>query len=96
MIVGLPLTESRTDPLPLGQLQALGLEADASDGTLLSAGDTANDEFDPVAASQLTSSELESRQKLWRWLLLAGLGCLMLESLVSGGIERRQSVEATA
>ena len=91
LIVGVPVAETRTDTLPLGQLQALGVQADAMD-TLVAD----SRPLDPVAASQLTSGELESRQKLWRWLLLAGLGCLMLETLIAGGIERRQRLESAA
>ncbi len=99
LIVGVPLAESRTDTLPLGQLQALGVDADASDATIDFAsgqGAATIAGFDPIAASQLTAGELESRQKLWRWLLLAGLGCLLLETLIAGGIERRQRVESAA
>lgn len=88
LIAGLSSQETRTDPLPVGQLQALGLDADVAKDTVpASAAETA------AIASQLNSSELESRQKFWRWLLLAGLGCLMLEGLLAGSLERRQRLE---
>lgn len=89
LLVGLPPAESRTDPLPVGQLQALGLSADVTAPTM-----TKLKPMDESALSQLNASELESRQKFWRPLLLAGMGCLLLESLIAGGIERRQRVES--
>ena len=33
--------------------------------------------------------ELESRQKLWRWLIVAVLGLLAVETLVAGRLARR-------
>jgi hypothetical protein len=45
-------------------------------------------------AAQLDSAELESRQKFWRWLLLAGMGCLALEAVVGFRLERRQATTA--
>ncbi len=91
LIVGLSSSETRTDPLPVGQLQALGLPAEVrrEDGS-------DPERMEPLLASQLNSAELESRQKFWRWLLLAGLGCLMLEAIIAGGIERRQRLESAA
>ncbi len=91
MIAGLSPSETRTDPLPVGQLQALGLQAAVADEVLSEASSE-----DADLAGQLNSMELESRQKFWRWLLIAGLGCLLLEALIAGGIERRQQMESIA
>lgn len=91
LIVGLSSAETRTDPLPVGQLQALGLPAVVRESEF-----PESEEENVHRASQLNSAELESRQKLWRWLLLAGLGCLMLEAVIAGGLERRQRVESAA
>jgi hypothetical protein len=38
---------------------------------------------------QLRDTELESRQKLWRWLLVGVLGVLALESILAGRLARR-------
>jgi hypothetical protein len=44
---------------------------------------------------QLQSSELEQRQKLWRWLLVAALAILLLETWLAGWLTRRASVALT-
>ena len=81
-------SESRTEPLPAGQLQALGMSPD-----IAKVRDAAQPSDDPDLAAQLDAAELESRQKFWRWLLLAGLGCLALEGIVSYVLEKRQQPE---
>lgn len=91
VIVGLDLSESRTEPYPLGQLQALGLDADISSTGPQAAVDA--DPRDPeVSGEQLRASELEWRQKLWRWCLLGALACLLLESTLAGRIEKREAL----
>ena len=55
--------------------------------------DTSQSSADPAIAAQLDATELESRQKFWRWLLLAGLCCLILESIVAYTLEKRQQPE---
>ena len=85
LIAGLAASESRTEMLPIGQLQVLGIGvesgADESGGS-----DTINEQ---IAKGQLSASELEEKQKWWRWLLLAGLGCLVLESLWASVLEAK-------
>ncbi len=34
------------------------------------------------------ASEIESRQKLWRWLIVVALGVLLLETLIAGKLSR--------
>lgn len=81
-------SESRTEPLPAGQLQALGMSPD-----IANVRDPSQPSSKPALAAQLDAAELESRQKFWRWLLLAGLGCLALEGIVSYVLEKRQQLE---
>lgn len=89
LIAGLSIAESRTEMLPVGQLQVLGIGVEVVDDT-----ETAVDgAADETQAGQLTASELEKKQTWWRWLLLAGLGCLVVESIWASMIERRQAVE---
>jgi hypothetical protein len=38
----------------------------------------------------------ESRQKLWRWFLLAALGVLLLETVLAGRAARRATTPAEA
>ncbi|MFM8475527.1 MAG: BatA domain-containing protein [Planctomycetaceae bacterium] len=85
LLVTVSAAESRTEPLPAGQLQALGLPAELAEirGGAAPRNDAQN-------ATQQDSAELESRQKLWRWFILAGLCCLVLESSLAAFLERRE------
>lgn len=84
LIAGVPAAESRTEMLPVGQLQALGIGVDSS----LADGPTGADS-DESETGQLSASELEDRQKWWRRMLLAGLACLALEAVWARRLERR-------
>ncbi len=88
LLVTVAASESRTEPLPAGQLQALGMSADIASVTSSMA-----EAKTPAEESQLDARELESRQKFWRWLLVAGLACLIVESLYASWIERRFQME---
>jgi len=86
LIAGLAASESRTEMLPVGQLQVLGIGVQAAPENAL----VGEDEVDQdTAKKQLSALELEKRQQWWRWFLLAGLACLVLESLWAAAIERR-------
>ncbi|MCP4174089.1 MAG: VWA domain-containing protein [Fuerstiella sp.] len=91
LIAGLATSESRTEMLPLGQLQVLGIGVESDVEAQL---ETDNRAADEANRGQLSANDLEHRQKWWRWLLLAGLGCLVLESLWASAIEKRQMAEA--
>ena len=92
LIAGLAAAESRTEMLPLGQLQVLGIGVESDvEGQL----ETEDSSAEKTPAGQLSANDLERKQKWWRWLLLAGLGCLVLESLWASAIERRQAAEAS-
>ena len=88
LLVTVAASESRTDPLPAGQLQALGMSPE-----IAVVRDATQAESNPALASQLDASELESRQKFWQWLLLGGLACLALEGIYSYILEKRQQPE---
>jgi hypothetical protein len=42
------------------------------------------------------NAELESRQKLWRWLILAAIGVLIVETWLAGRIKRPRLAHAEA
>lgn len=84
VIANVAPSESRTEALPLGQLEALGIG-------VISTGED-QEIMDEEQKAKLSSSELENRQKIWRWMLLAGLACLLLESIWAATIQRRQAV----
>lgn len=77
--------ESRTAPLSVDILESLGVPVrrDPISGV------------NPQAreARQLRAAELESRQKLWRWLLVAALGLLLMEIWLAGRLSRRPVAE---
>lgn len=72
--VNLAPSESDTTPLAPEQLEALGvpLAAAIGDGVLAAAA--------PMTQADLSNAEHEQRQRLWRWVLLAVLGLLVLET----------------
>ncbi len=77
--VNLPASESNTAPLELEQLEQLGVRF----GTAL----TASERLDRVR--QERDTELESRQKIWRWLVVGALGTLILETWWAGRASRQ-------
>ena len=85
--VNLDPAESRTATLPLDELEHLGAPA------RLSAGAAAPDAARKV---QLQNAELESRQKLWRWFILATLAVLLAETWLAGRTTRRLAVSESA
>lgn len=86
--VNLDSAESRTAPLALDELERLGLPLKPREIALSK----------PAELRQnLHNTELESRQKLWRWLIVAALVVLMGETLLAGWLTRRatRQIEAT-
>lgn len=76
--VALPLSESRLDPLELDRFAQYGVVTGKSD--------SAKERKETARLSQVT--ELESRQKLWRWILIVALGLLVLETLLAARREK--------
>lgn len=87
--VNLDAAESKTAPMPVDELERLGLPMKTIEATPAL-----------VAAKQETlhNAELEARQKLWRWLIVAALAVLLVETWLAGWITRRSAapVEAAA
>jgi hypothetical protein len=86
LIAILAAAESRTEVLPVGQLQLLGVGVESVAAPNVDVGDADREKSN----GQLSANDLEEKQKWWRWLLLAGLGCLAVESLWASAIEKRQ------
>ncbi len=82
--VNLAADESRTSPLPVEQLESLGVRL----GTAERPEETrrAKDR-----QRQLKLEELEQNQKLWRWGLLVVIGLLLVETWLSGRVLSGQS-----
>jgi hypothetical protein len=82
--VNLDATESRTAPLSPDELERRGLALSAQISKATA---------EPAQRVRLQNAELESRQKLWRDLLIGALAILLLESWVAGRASRRATVK---
>ncbi|HEY6166815.1 MAG TPA: BatA domain-containing protein [Verrucomicrobiae bacterium] len=86
--VNLAPEESRTSPLPVDQLLALGVplkqrSIDAGASTV-------------QQQARLQAAELEGQQKLWRWLIVAALVVLMVETWLAGRVTNRARAASQA
>ena len=86
--VNLDFTESKTTPLPLEELERLGLPLKPISP------DAVKKEKEKLVLLQ--NAELENRQKLWRWLLVAALTFLLFETAVAAWVTRRGTAAPTA
>ena len=77
--VNLWLTESNTTPLNLEQLEQRGVRFGADL--------TRTERID--RERQQRDTELENRQKVWRWLIVAALATLILETWCAGRADRQ-------
>ncbi len=77
-VVNLDPSESKTTPWNIEALEQFGCRlANPSRKTM-----------DREQERQLHNAELEGRQKLWRWLILATLGILIVETGLAGWLAR--------
>jgi hypothetical protein len=87
--VNIPLDESRTAPISVDELTRLGvpLKWDSEQAAALAR----------IHQRRLQDTELENRQKLWRWLIVAALAVTFGEIVLSGWLARRvTTAEATS
>jgi hypothetical protein len=82
--VNLDPLESRVAPLHVETLEQLGCRLTKP----------TREKVDPERLRQLQNAELEGRQKLWRWLVLAAIAFLIAETWLSGRLSRPQSRSA--
>lgn len=83
--VNLAASESNTTPLDLEQLEQSGVRM----GTELTRAERVE------RIRQQRDTELESRQKIWRWLIVLAIGTLILETFLAGRVERQVRSDAT-
>ncbi len=84
--VNLDPGESRTAPLPLEDLERLGLPLKVLTPERV--------KLEEKKRLRLQAAELEQRQKLWRWLLVTALVVVVMETWLGGWITRRNVVAA--
>ena len=87
LAVNLAAEESKTAPLAFEALESLGVPR------YQAAGQPAQ----PLTAAErrtLQSRELESRQQLWRWCVVAALGAIVFETWLAGAYNRRDTAPA--
>ena len=84
--VNIPLEESRTAPISPDELSRLGVpmkwDSEPPAATAL------------IHQQRLQDAELENRQKLWRWLIVAALAVTLGEIVLSGWLARRVTAAA--
>jgi hypothetical protein len=81
--VNVPPDESKTAPIPIEELQRLGLPLKLP---------VVDQVRQLEQKKRLQNVELEARQKLWKWLIVATLVVLMVETWVAGLVSRRATV----
>lgn len=79
--VNLDPAESRVSPISQDELERLGVPLKVT--SELTA------EQQAQRRARLANTEIEARQKVWRWLILAALGVLLVETWLSGRASRR-------
>jgi hypothetical protein len=86
--VNLPLEERRTAPISQDELARLDvpLAWDSEQATAVAR----------VHQQRLQDAELENRQKLWRWLIVAALAVTFGEIVLSGWLARRVATTGAA
>ena len=85
--VNLDAAESRTTALPPDELERLGAPSPHQ---------TPEPAHAAERAARLQNSELENRQKLWRWFIVATLAVLLLETWLAGRTARRLAIQGEA
>ena len=75
--------ESRTDPMPIEELESLGVTQSASVGPALGDGTAAS------GTKRVNDFvKMEDQQKLWRWVLVLVLAALLAETWLAGWLTR--------
>ncbi len=80
-VVNLLPEESRTTPLAPERLEGFGVPLNREAAASLPSG--------ARQPAQAQAAEIESRQKLWRWLVLGALATLLLETLIATKLSRQ-------
>lgn len=83
--VNLDPRESRTEPMAVELLESAGLVLQSQPRKVVEAHEERKSK-----QRQLMNRELESRQQMWRWLLVSAIGLLLVESLYAAWRSRER------
>jgi len=86
--VNLESAESKTAPLSIDELERLGLPVKSVTAQAA--------RLSEQKRHRLQAVELENQQKLWRWLIVAALVVLIVETWLAGWLTRRATMPAGA
>lgn len=78
--------ESKTSPLHVETLEQFGCRL----------ANPLHRVIDPEQRRQMHNAELENRQKVWRWLIVAAIGVLIVETWLAGRLTRSRAARAEA
>jgi hypothetical protein len=84
--VNLPAGESRTDPLPIEELERKGVSISDLGFRIADSARDANPQS--AIRNPQRFAEMESQQKLWRWVLIATSVMLLMEVWLGGWLTR--------
>jgi hypothetical protein len=84
--VNLDPAESQTSPLAVETLEQFGCRL----------AKPPSQAPDREQLRQMQNVELEGRQKVWRWVILAAIGVLIVETLLAGRLDRARPARAEA
>jgi hypothetical protein len=79
VVVDIPRSESKLTPMDSDVFEQYGVEL----------GKLASDQQRQDSARQMQVEELESKQRLWQWLIAAGIVILAMETLLAGWSAKR-------
>jgi hypothetical protein len=85
-VVNLDAAESKTAALNVETLEQFGCRL----------ANPTRERIEREQLRQLQNAELEGRQKLWRWIILAAIGILIVETGLAGRIKRARPAQAQA
>ncbi|HYG36582.1 MAG TPA: BatA domain-containing protein [Clostridia bacterium] len=83
-VVNLDAAEGRTQPMSIEELERFGAPISYQ---------ASSPNTEAEKKTRLQNADLESRQKLWRWLILGAIAVLLIETWMAGRAMRRTGVE---
>lgn len=90
------LTQQVAIQIPASESRLVPLDEDVFEQYGIALGTVSSDSQRKEAARQMQVEELERKQRLWQWLIAAGIIVLALETILAGWSARRQTRQLAA